>query len=103
TWRARRRSSLPSVRPNARGRADLSDTLSVTRRSAMFDKFNEECAIFGIAGHHEAANLAYLGLYAMQHRGQESAGIASADGHRVIVSKDMGYVADIFDSARLSS
>ena len=69
----------------------------------MFDKFNDECAIFGIAGHSEAANLAYLGLYAMQHRGQESAGIASADGHRVMVSKDMGYVADIFDSARLTS
>jgi amidophosphoribosyltransferase len=69
----------------------------------MFDKFNEECAVFGIAGHQEAANLAYLGLYAMQHRGQESAGIASADGHRVVVSKDMGYVADIFDSTRLST
>src|SRR4029450_6967080 len=69
----------------------------------MFDKFNDECAIFGIASHPEAANLTYLGLYAMQHRGQESAGIASADGHRVMVSKDMGYVADIFDSARLAS
>src|SRR6476661_276815 len=69
----------------------------------MFDKFNDECAIFGIAGHPEAANLSYLGLYAMQHRGQESAGIASADGTRVVVSKDMGYVADIFDSARLAT
>ena len=69
----------------------------------MFDKFNDECAIFGIANHPEAANLTYLGLYAMQHRGQESAGIASADGHRVMVSKEMGYVADIFDSARLAS
>jgi amidophosphoribosyltransferase len=69
----------------------------------MFDKFNEECAIFGIANHPEAANMAYLGLYAMQHRGQESAGIASADGHRVLVSKDMGYVADIFNSARLAT
>jgi amidophosphoribosyltransferase len=69
----------------------------------MFDKFHEECAIFGLSGHHEAANLAYLGLYAMQHRGQESAGIAAADGHRVVVTKDMGYVADIFTSERLSS
>ena len=69
----------------------------------MFDKFNDECAIFGIAGHSEAANLAYLGLYAMQHRGQESAGIAAADGTRVIVSKEMGYVADIFNSARLAT
>ena len=66
----------------------------------MLDKFKDECAVFGIAGHPEASNLAYLGLYAMQHRGQESAGIAAADGHRVIVSKDMGYVADIFNSDR---
>ena len=65
----------------------------------MFDKFHEECAIFGIYGHPEAANLAYLGLYAMQHRGQESAGIAAADGHRILLTKDMGYVADIFSSA----
>ena len=69
----------------------------------MFDKFHEECAIFGLSGHPEAANLAYLGLYAMQHRGQESAGIAAADGHRVVVTKDMGYVADIFTSERLAS
>ncbi len=69
----------------------------------MLDKFKDECAVFGIAGHPEASNLTYLGLYAMQHRGQESAGIASADGHRVIVSKDMGYVADVFDSDRLTS
>jgi amidophosphoribosyltransferase len=69
----------------------------------MFDKFHEECAIFGLSGHPEAANLAYLGLYAMQHRGQESAGIAAADGHRVVVTKDMGYVADIFTSERLAT
>ena len=46
----------------------------------MFDKLHEECGVFGIFGHSEAANLAYLGLYALQHRGQESAGIATADG-----------------------
>ncbi|HEX7088165.1 MAG TPA: amidophosphoribosyltransferase [Vicinamibacterales bacterium] len=67
----------------------------------MFDKLHEACAIFGIYGHPEAANLTYLGLYAMQHRGQESAGIAAADGQRVVVTKDVGYVADIFSSARL--
>ena len=44
------------------------------------DKFREECGIFGIYGHSEAANLAYLGLYALQHRGQESCGIATSDG-----------------------
>jgi amidophosphoribosyltransferase len=69
----------------------------------MFDKFHDECAVFGIYGHPEAANLAYLGLYAMQHRGQESAGIASADGHRIVVTKHMGYVADIFSSTRLAN
>ena len=46
----------------------------------MFDKFREECGVFGIFGHPEAANLTYLGLYALQHRGQESAGIAASDG-----------------------
>jgi amidophosphoribosyltransferase len=69
----------------------------------MLDKFKDECAVFGIAGHPEASNLAYLGLYAMQHRGQESAGIAAADGRRVVVSKDMGYVADIFNTDRLAT
>ena len=63
----------------------------------MFDKFREECGVFGIYGHAEAAKLAYLGLYALQHRGQESAGIATADGVRVRAVRDMGYVADIFD------
>ena len=67
----------------------------------MFDKFREECGVFGIFGHTEAANMTYLGLYALQHRGQESAGIAAADGERVRVSRDMGYVADIFDSRTL--
>ena len=47
------------------------------------DELKEECGVFGIFGHPEAANLTYLGLYALQHRGQESAGIAAADGHLV--------------------
>ena len=65
---------------------------------APFDGFREECGVFGIFGHPEAANLAYLGLYALQHRGQESAGIAAADGTQVRVSKAMGYVNEAFDS-----
>lgn len=69
----------------------------------MFDKFREECGVFGVFGHHEAANLAYLGLYALQHRGQESAGIAAADGNRVRLSRQMGYVADAFNEATLST
>jgi amidophosphoribosyltransferase len=68
----------------------------------MFDKFKDECGVFGIFGHPEAANLTYLGLYALQHRGQESAGIASADGTRVRSSRAMGYVNDAFDSDTLA-
>jgi amidophosphoribosyltransferase len=63
----------------------------------MVDKFREECGVFGIYGHPEASKLTYLGLYALQHRGQESAGIASADGTQVRVSKAMGYVNEAFD------
>ena len=54
------------------------------------------CGIFGVMGHPEAANLAYLGLYALQHRGQESAGIACSDGEVITFHKEMGLVADIF-------
>ncbi len=61
-----------------------------------FDKLHEECGVFAIYGHHEAANLAYLGLYALQHRGQESAGIASSDGRKIHSTRSMGHVADIF-------
>ena len=57
--------------------------------------------MFGIFGHPEAANLTYLGLYALQHRGQESAGIAASDGGEVRISKSMGYVADAFSEKTL--
>jgi len=65
------------------------------------DKFREECGVFGIFGHPEAANLTYLGLYALQHRGQESAGIAASDGGEVRISKSMGHVADAFSEKTL--
>ena len=68
----------------------------------MLDKFKDECGVFGIFGHPEAANMTYLGLYALQHRGQESAGIASSDGQQVRISRAMGYVADTFDGPTLS-
>ena len=68
----------------------------------MFDKFRDECGVFGIFGHPEAANMTYLGLYALQHRGQESAGIAASDGKVVRLARAMGYVADVFDSRTLS-
>jgi len=67
----------------------------------MHDKFKDECGVFGIFGHPEAANLTYLGLYALQHRGQESAGIVTADGEKMRVSRAMGLVADAFDERAL--
>jgi len=64
--------------------------------SSGFDKFNDECGVVAIYAHPEAETLAYLGLHALQHRGQESAGIASSDGVNIRVHKAMGLVADIF-------
>jgi amidophosphoribosyltransferase len=69
----------------------------------MLDKFKDECGVFGIFGHPEAANLTYLGLRALQHRGQESAGIATADGVKVRLVRAMGHVADAFDESVLQS
>jgi len=69
----------------------------------MHDKLKEECGVFGIFGHPEAANMTYLGLYALQHRGQESAGIAASNLKDVVVSKAMGYVADTFSGETLSA
>src|SRR6266566_4052481 len=60
------------------------------------DHFHDECGVFGVFGHPEAANLAYLGLYALQHRGQESAGIVSSDGKELHVHRAMGKVEEIF-------
>ena len=54
------------------------------------------CGIFGVANNSDAANLTYLGLYALQHRGQESTGISSSDGEQVHTTKSMGYVAEVF-------
>jgi len=69
----------------------------------MFDKFREECGVMAIYGHPEAAKMAYLGLYALQHRGQESAGICTAAGGYIHCHKAMGHVADIFTSAVLET
>jgi amidophosphoribosyltransferase len=64
--------------------------------SDKFDKFHDECAVMGIYGHPEAANMVYLGLYALQHRGQESCGIVTSDGKGLISHRQMGLVADAF-------
>ncbi len=65
------------------------------------DKFHDECGLFGVWNHTEAANVTYLGLYALQHRGQESAGIAATDGVSFHTEKAMGWVADVFSPERL--
>jgi amidophosphoribosyltransferase len=72
--------------------------LSATWRD---DKFHDECGLFGVWNHPEAANVAYLGLYALQHRGQESSGIAATDGQQFHTEKAMGWVADVFGPERL--
>jgi len=69
--------------------------------SLSADKFHDECGVFGVYGHPEASNLTYLGLHALQHRGQEGAGICSSDGKQVYIEKSMGLVADIFSEKRL--
>ena len=68
---------------------------------ALEDRFREECGVCAIFGHPEAANLAYLGLYALQHRGQESAGICSSDGETIRTRKAMGLVNEVFGEADL--
>ncbi len=60
------------------------------------DHFHDHCGVFGVFGHPEAAKLAYLGLYGLQHRGQESAGIASSDGVDLHLHRSLGHVQEIF-------
>src|SRR5258706_15322568 len=67
------------------------------------DKFHDECGIFAVYGHREASKLAYLGLYAQQHRGQESAGIVSSNGRKIFPHKAMGQVAEVFTEEILKS
>jgi glucosamine 6-phosphate synthetase-like amidotransferase/phosphosugar isomerase protein len=73
-----------------------SETLSNIPLLTDDPKLREECGVVAIHGHPDAARQVYLGLYALQHRGQESAGIASADGQRLANIKGMGLVSEIF-------
>jgi amidophosphoribosyltransferase len=81
----------------------MSGPSSSGRTAVEDDRFHDRCGLFGIFGHPEAARLTYLGLYALQHRGQESAGIVAADGGRLHVEKGMGLVSDVFDERRLEA
>src|SRR5271169_4506289 len=77
--------------------ASLLDTeLSAEFEESNLDEFHEECGVFGVYGHPEATNLVYLGLYALQHRGQESAGIVSTKDDFLISHRGLGLVADVF-------
>jgi amidophosphoribosyltransferase len=72
---------------------------------AVYDKMKDECGVFGVwalGQSTEAANFTYLGLHALQHRGQESAGIVSTDGSALHVHRGMGLVADIFTADELA-
>src|SRR5260221_9698520 len=69
-----------------------------TTRPYDDDHLREECGVFGVFGHPEAAALVALGLHALQHRGQEAAGIVPFDGEQFQAHRDMGHVGDIFAS-----
>src|SRR5262249_20163281 len=65
------------------------------------DRFHDECGVFGVYHHPDAAKLAYLGLHGWQHRGQESAGIVSSSGDRLHEERGMGHVARVFKKQQL--
>ena len=69
------------------------------------DKFKEECGVFGIFSKDQldVSSITYYGLYALQHRGQESAGITVSDGKHLTCHKDMGLVADVFNEGILNN
>ncbi|MDF2959200.1 MAG: amidophosphoribosyltransferase [Paenibacillus sp.] len=75
----------------------------INGHDGLFDKLGEECGVFGVFGHPEAASLSYYGLHALQHRGQESAGICVADGSGFKYHRDMGLVKEVFDNDKLST
>ncbi|HEX7878552.1 MAG TPA: amidophosphoribosyltransferase [Candidatus Eisenbacteria bacterium] len=77
--------------------------MSFTPRDRDDDRFHDACGVFGAVGVDAAAHAVYLGLYSLQHRGQESTGIVAADGGEFQLHKAMGLVADVFDNVRLDS
>jgi amidophosphoribosyltransferase len=97
-------SSLRNEHPTDRNpRSDLTDGPALDATAAD-PAPREECGVFGVwAPGDDVANLTYYGLYALQHRGQEAAGIAVSDGHRMVVFKDLGLVSQVFDEQVLSS
>lgn len=78
------------------------NSISITKKTLDSDKPKEECAIFGIYNCPDAANFTYLGLYSMQHRGQESSGIVSTDGEHLYRFAGMGLVSNIFTETKMN-
>ena len=71
-------------------------------KGSSTDGFHDECGVFGVFGHPDAARLTYLGLYQLQHRGQESCGITASDGAQLRSERAMGLVPDVFNEERLN-
>lgn len=79
----------------------LGDEVEHKRNLIIMEHMKEYCGIFGVFNSEDPANLIFLGLYALQHRGQESAGIAASDNKIINIEKGMGQVADVFTEANL--
>lgn len=77
------------------------NSISITKKTLDSDKPKDECAIFGIYNCPDAANFTYLGLYSLQHRGQESSGIVSTDGEHLYRYAGMGLVSNIFTESKM--
>ncbi len=94
-------SNRVELRPETAGENATFESLSDEEMEALrlareADHFHDECGVFAISGHDEASNIVYLGLYALQHRGQESCGIVASNGHEHTAHRAMGLVADTF-------
>ncbi len=74
-----------------------------TGKDDIFDTLKEECGVFGVFGHSEAASLSYYGLHALQHRGEESCGMCVADGKEFNYHRGMGLVKEVFDKEKMAS
>jgi amidophosphoribosyltransferase len=89
------------TRGHSRSPSSQVEALRELARERDRDRIRDECGVFGIHGHPEAAKITYLGLYALQHRGQESAGICTTQGGEHFVHRAMGLVSDVFHERNL--
>jgi amidophosphoribosyltransferase len=97
-------SHLDALDVAGRGSSSPPEPAGSIRPVAASDRPREACGVFGVRDQqHSASHLTYLGLFTLQHRGQESAGIAVSDGTKILVDKDMGLVSAIFNDHRLQA